>query len=249
MKEFVESSVELISVCVKDIKQYYALNLENYKTWEKWYDTKAPLTTDVDVTDYCNRLTAKGIANTIFHPLKMDLLNPGPIKNINWKVTHSYSDLHDPTFEWPEQLQAALNSVTYTGNLSPPPPRLISTSDQFLKEKTNKFKEKVAGFYIIMSNKTTAYLKTKVLGQILHDGAKNSLPSSKKEALKRMESWGRYFFSTILKPLGGVYQTLIQNYFKDPLTINNENEIISNPFVPEIQVNFLYLYIFYNYFI
>lgn len=240
-KKFVDTSVELIANNIIHIKLEYRADTfkDIHDEWAVWHDTKAPLITDGGVDGYVDRiLNVSQLANVIFIPLEIDILSPVPVININWSVTHIYSDLHDPTFQWPEQLQAAMNSVTYTGNLSPPPPRLSSTSDETLKNSVNTFKEIVANFYTDIKSRPLKYLKDKVMNQVLYDGEATSLQVTKSQAVSKMETWGRYFTATIFKPIGSLHQALIENYSNCTLNPDNYNEIISSHNVPEIQVYF-----------
>ena len=248
-KNFVDTSVELIAHNIVEIKRDYFSKGGDfrpiYDEWCKWHSTKAPRPEDEGVNGYVNRiLNVNKMANVIFIPLNVDLLNPGPIQNVNWSITHNYSDLNDPTFEWPDQLQAAMNSVTYTRNLNPPPPRLTTTSDQVLKDNVNTFKEKVAQFYNEIKSSSLKYLKDKLSNQVMYDGERTSLQVTKNQAVKKMETWGRHFTGTIFRLVGSLYQTLIENYFNNILNPENQYEIISNPNVKEIQVIFCYHFTF-----
>jgi hypothetical protein len=243
-KEFVAESVELIAHNIVEIKRYYMMetssNMSIYDEWALWHLTKAPLPGDEGVDGYVHRiLNVRCLANVIFIPIQIDLLNSGPIENVNWRITHTYSDLHDPNFVWPDQLQAAMNSVSYNRNLNPPPPRLSSTSDQILKENVNTFKEKVVQYYEEVKLKSLDYLKSKVSNQVKYDGERVAIQINKTQAVSKMETWGRYFTGTIFKLVGSLYQSLIvDNYFSNILNPENQNEILSNRNVQEIQVYF-----------
>lgn len=240
-KEFIESSVELISSCIKHIRQEYPENQYPAirQEWNEWYNKKSPQPSDINVEGYANRiLNVEHIANLIFIPLKFDLLNPGPIQNNDWKIDHKYSNLHDPTFKWPDELAAALNSVTYTGNLNPLPPRYISQVDQELKENLLIFKDRTSEFFTYMKTQNNTHLKKIVATQVLFRGEQPSVGQMNKTQLtNKLETWSRQFFASIFRPVGSLHSMFVKKLFEYN-NLEGRDEVISNSNKPEIKVNF-----------
>jgi len=210
------------------------------RQWDTWYTSTAPLTTDINVNGYVNRiLNMQHLANVVFIPLQADLLSDGPIQNVSWKTSHKYSDKHNLSFEWPPELAAAMNSVTYTGNANPPLPRLLNEEDEVLKENVVRFKDRTSDFYTIMKSKQNNYLKEIVGTQVSLNGEQPSVAQmNKTQLMNKLDSWSRAFFSSIFRPIGSLHSSYVLNFFKCNLSAENFLDVISNPNVDEIKVKF-----------
>lgn len=132
------------------------------REWTKWYDTHAPKTVDNDdVSVYIEKMRRNGIPYAI--PLLLILINPQQrVTNHRWELGRS-SDMIDPDFRWPEEIQAAMMSVACRWNTTPHHPRLTAATEGDLIERMECFQRDISPYMAVTLAEKTKDNLVKIL--------------------------------------------------------------------------------------
>ena len=195
------------------IRQKYDVTTHPHirSSWDNWYNCIAPLV-DEDVYQYERRMSRN--LNAIHIPLREMIFKKTSVNNsTNWVIDHLMNEKLDPTFEWPEPLQAAMNSVASRYNPNPRMPRLDAANDTELIALIDHFKGKVDSFYKLMSEKTNKFLEIMAHRRVLYSCAVASTAGDKAQLIEKTETWGRYFMTTIFRPPNAMSMNVLNHHF------------------------------------
>lgn len=171
------------------------------ESWDNWYLNTAPRE-DEDVNQYVERMREAGsIVIESILPMKTIIFSKKTINTeANWKIDHLLNEKLDPTFEWPESLQAAMNSVTSRFNPNPKMPRLDGVRDIQLHTFMQDFNNRVENFYQEIQKKTKVLLEYMAHRRVLYACEVSSTLGDKPQLVEKMKTWGRYFMSVVFRP-------------------------------------------------
>jgi len=184
------------------IREAYGLTTHTKirESWDIWYKDTAPQVGE-EVNDYVGRMRANGsVVIKSLLPLETIIFSKNIInKETNWKIDHLLNEKLDPTFEWPDSLQAAMNSVTSRFNPNPKMPRLDGVNDCQLHTFVQDFNLKVENFYQEILKKTKVFLENMGHRRVLYACEVSSTLGEKSQLVEKMKTWGRYFMSVVFR--------------------------------------------------
>jgi len=146
--EFPETAKTNITTTLREVFKHFCVHnhADIRQSWERWAATWA-LETNSANDYYIAQLRRKGEAYHV--PLKNILLKADMVvidRNWNTFSMDVTADI-DPTFQWPDCIVAAMNSVRTEHNPNPHDPRLYSTTDEQLLQDMVMFREGSQDYY------------------------------------------------------------------------------------------------------
>lgn len=175
--EFPAGLKERILRTLNEVNTTFEVTNENHRRirqdWAEWRETDAPLSDTAE--DYVNLMRVKG---RVYHvPLKRWLLDKSMIQEFpEWSTTVTNYQTYEPDFEFPELLAAAMNSVVTERNVHPPDPRTYVSTDPFLTERLDGFREHLDDYYTWIASLTVAQLSERLSMRVKYDGIIPSFP-------------------------------------------------------------------------
>ena len=174
--------------------------------WTEWYDDYAPESDDVDAYVQKLRTRRKPFCN----PLSVMIFNPEMfVTNVQWAPALGDS-IVNPGFEYPEILQAAMNSVMHEMVSHP---RFSVERDELLVQQLIYFETNCLPYYNALG--TVDFSKPMLL-QILrrmvgYSGKFPAFGGGKKQIAKQILMWGTTFVGTLFRQLSSNHLFLVKH--------------------------------------
>lgn len=214
--EMKESVVQTLKKTLRCIRKKYN---RNYKYeirlwWENWFKIYCP---PIEICPYrfIDQLRTKQAMKPI--PLQNILLNQNTfVENKEWTITSSLHDKFNPEFEWPEVLQAAMNSVQTSYNRIPGEPRLQAQNDRDLILVLASMAAATEAFYT--QNITVLNLRTEIrIFCVDYDGINPATSTLTKAPLVDWRrKWAKSFCVKLFRPLNLTHASLVRSTIDFP---------------------------------
>jgi hypothetical protein len=184
------------------IRQKFHFNTDDHSarvSWEQWYEKHASQIGE-STTEYLTRIRAN--LNPMKIPFKIELEDSNFfVTNKCWSPSNGNS-LVNPDFEWPEVIQAAMNSVSCEHNHHPHNPRLTVHRDEELLLNINAFEDATRPCYhTLQSTLTHDSLKDIVRRLVSYTGTQVPISGTKPVLIKKLQSWGNSIVCTLFRSL------------------------------------------------
>jgi hypothetical protein len=165
-KPFPDDASKSIFATLKEVRTRFPFNCneEISAEWKNWAAKFSPKNNDAE--QYVNDLKAKGVG---YHsPLNMIICDPVQSLVRNWTLREP--SRIDPTFEYPDNLKAAMNSVVNEFNLDPPLPRLSTLNNSQLLLDIQAYKDSRSVYTEFLKKCLNDDLRAMVRRNVLYDG-------------------------------------------------------------------------------
>lgn len=199
-KDFQEGSLDSFAQTVREAKSKFFELSDICAAWEKW--EKAILVSTESAWTAAEYVAAKPLLYQI-PLLQYFRLEPHEFCSTDWTpIQPNFSQDTGSDFQWPEQLAAAVHSVTSQWQRDPMPSRIFLTMDVERRNVLKRLMEKAEPYYLEMKTSHTVDMLGRMLRERLDNTGLNvHITGSKSILLTRVKETDKDYLTILYKAL------------------------------------------------